>query len=92
MSDTQMNKAPLPPQQDDRSDPLDPLPLNRTTEDPLPFEEILEVNTEKSSSGGAGRVLKNKAGQLTLNTKIIEMAHDKTIEMLKNWSWEDTDR
>ncbi|OAV97409.1 hypothetical protein PTTG_26045 [Puccinia triticina 1-1 BBBD Race 1] len=83
MADIQMNP---PSGADDWLDALQSGPLNITTKDPLPFEEGLENYTKESSAGGSGRVLKNKAGQLTLNQKITEMAHDKTIEMLKNRS------
>ncbi|OAV93795.1 hypothetical protein PTTG_27159 [Puccinia triticina 1-1 BBBD Race 1] len=83
MADIQMNP---PSGADDWLDALQSGPLNITTEDPLPFEEGLENYTKESLAGGSGRVLKNKAGQLTLNQKITEMAHDKTIKMLKNRS------
>ncbi|OAV92051.1 hypothetical protein PTTG_09886 [Puccinia triticina 1-1 BBBD Race 1] len=87
MVDIRMNEAPLP--LSGAEDPLDflqSLPLDITTKDPLPFEEISENITDESPLGGSGRVLKNKAGQLTLNKTITEMTHEKTIEMLQNRS------
>ncbi|OAV86521.1 hypothetical protein PTTG_29860, partial [Puccinia triticina 1-1 BBBD Race 1] len=86
MVDTQVNP---PSCGDDRPDMFpSTLPEDAigSTEDPLPFENVVEHHPKELFSGGSGRVIKNKPGQLTLNKNITEMTQDQQIEMLKNQS------